>query len=179
MLHKFRDHEIHPFTRILIVGTFHPNINNGTNFFHGTLNNYLWKILPFCFNEPDLMDSPLILKKEFMRKHRIDFVDIIASLQPGLQRDQMRYGDEFIDGQVGEWKNVEEIIDGLEHLEEVYFTRKSFGTVPNIEERVAGIRNHCVKKHIRFSLLETPSRFCNVGKIQDWRRTIIEKTICR
>jgi hypothetical protein len=84
-----------------------------------------------------------------------------------------------MDGFVKEWAKMEEMIDSLNHLHAVYFTRKTFGRIPMIEERISQIRNHCVEKYLRFSLLETPARHSDLGKILSWKKTVIDKTICR
>jgi G:T/U-mismatch repair DNA glycosylase len=176
MLHKFRDHEINPETEMLILGTFHPDTSRSGDFFYTETGNFLWKILPACYDEDDLRRRQLSSKKEFMARHRIDFADIIDSLKPG---QEYRFGDEFIDDYVDKWNNIENLIDGLDKLQAVYFTRKTFGRIPCIEERIAQIRNHCVEKCLRFSLLGTPARHSDLGKILNWKMTMIDKTICR
>jgi hypothetical protein len=179
VLHKFRSHQIDPKTKILLVGTFHPDIERSGDFFYCLTGNCLWKILPACFSENDLRGSQLCYKRDFMDRYHIDFIDIIGSLTPGFRGERLHYGDEFIDGYIDQWNDVEQIIDRLDYLESVYFTRKTFGRIPNIEKRVAEIRNHCVERSIRFSLLETPARFFNDSKINSWKLILIEKTICR
>jgi hypothetical protein len=46
ILNRFRDHPIRPGTKILMVGTFHPDIDKGADFFCSGKDNLLWKILP-------------------------------------------------------------------------------------------------------------------------------------
>jgi hypothetical protein len=179
ILHKFRSHQVNPKTKMLLAGTFHPDISKSGDFFYSLAGNCLWKILPACYDEGDLRESPLRSKRDFMDRHRIDFMDIIGSLKQGFEGERYHYGDEFIDSYIDEWNDLEQAIDRLDFLESVYFTRKTFGRIPNIERRVAEIRNHCVEKSIRFSLLETPARYFNDSKIQSWKLTLIEKTICR
>src|ERR1700722_19576383 len=84
ILHKFRSHLVNPKTKILLLGTFHPDITKSGDFFYCVTGNCLWKILPACYNEDDLRDSTLRCKKDFMDRHRIDFMDIIGSLKPGF-----------------------------------------------------------------------------------------------
>jgi G:T/U-mismatch repair DNA glycosylase len=175
MQHKFKDHVVDPETEILILGTFHPEIQGG-DFFYAKAGNFLWRILPACYEEDNLQSRLLACKKEFMARHRIDFTDIIGSLKAGYE---YRFGDEFMDSFVQDWNKIEDLIDSLENLQAVYFTRKTFGRIPTIEERIAQIRNHCVQKNLRFSLLETPERNSDLGKILSWKRTMIDKTICR
>jgi hypothetical protein len=176
MLHKFSDHEVSPETEILILGTFHPEFQGNGDFFYSQTGNFLWKILPACFDEDDLRKRPLSAKKGFMARHRIDFADIIGSLKPG---NECCFRDELIDGFVNDWNKTEKLIDSLKMLQAVYFTRKTFGSMPFIGERVCRIRNHCVEKCIRFSLLETPTRHFDLGKILSWKMTMIDRTICR
>lgn len=178
MLHKFRNHIVSPKTKILILGTFHPDIDNGADFFYGRSRNYLWRILPACFNSPDLKGASLAEKQQFMHRYHVDFADIIQSLQNLPLGEEDNYADDFIDGYIHQWKNIGILIDRLTALEAVYFTRKTFTMMPNISDKIAEIRNHCVLKCVRFCLLETPSRFSNQLKIDAWTSTIINKTIC-
>ncbi|WNM20387.1 uracil-DNA glycosylase family protein [Flavobacterium capsici] len=177
MTHKFENHEISKQTKILILGTFHPDISNEADFFYGRSRNYLWRILPLVINNQDLKQSPLENKFEFMKKFNIDFVDVIKKINVPIGQEN-NYKDTFIDSLVIEWKDIIVEIQNLESLEAVYFTRKTFIGIPNIENEISKIRNHCVKKCIRFCLLETPSRYSNQRKIEGWRNTIIEKTTC-
>ena len=94
MLHKFRDHYISKETKILILGTFHPEINNGADFFYGRPRNFLWSILPSCFDYPDLYHVTLQEKQNFMNEFCIDFADIIHSLNnlpPGQESNLQGY----------------------------------------------------------------------------------------
>lgn len=178
MLHKFSYHLVSPGTKILILGTFHPDIDNGVDFFYGRPRNYLWRILPACFNYQDLKNQPIEQKQVFMSLYKIDFADIIHSLQNVPVGHEANYDDEFIDGLVHQWKGITQLIDNLKNLEGVYFTRKTFANIPNIELKISEIRNHCVLKCIRFCLLETPSRYSNQRKIDSWTATIINMTTC-
>ncbi|MFN3850626.1 MAG: hypothetical protein ACK4NY_14420 [Spirosomataceae bacterium] len=178
MLHKFREHIISNKTKILILGTFHPDINNGTDFFYGRPRNFLWRILPACFDYEDLKNATLQEKQIFMSHFHIDFADIIHSLDNLPVGQEDNYRDDYIDNYIDEWKNIIEIIRNLPDLNAVYFTRKTFSNIPNIEVKIAQIRNYCVQNCIRFCLLETPARFSNQDKINSWKATIIHKTTC-
>ncbi|HMH32913.1 MAG TPA: hypothetical protein VK543_07775 [Puia sp.] len=118
-------------------------------------------------------------KKDFIRRHRVDFADLIASLRTGLVSRKALYNDVKLDQIVDQWNKIEEMIDALAFLEAVYFMRKTFYAMPRIEKRIMQIRNHCVRKCMRFSLLEAPGRYTNQAKIDEWTSTIIHKTICR
>ncbi|MDZ7650807.1 MAG: hypothetical protein U5K54_28755 [Cytophagales bacterium] len=178
MLHKFRNHLISPEARILILGTFHPDIDNGADFFYGRPHNFLWHILPLIFERASLKRCTIQQKKEFMSEFKIDFKDIIESLHIIPQGQEDNYEDQFIDQRINDWADINSTIDSLPMLEAVYFTRKSFSKIPNIERKVSIIRNYCSLKCIRFCLLETPSRFYNNEKISKWYETIISKTTC-
>jgi len=136
MLHKFSDHEVSPETEILILGTFHPELKRDGDFFYSQTGNFLWKILPACFDEDDICKRPHSTKKGFMTRHRIDFADIIASLKPG---NESSFRDELIDGFVNDWNKTEELIDSLKMLQAVYFTRKTFSCIPFIRRSVKPI----------------------------------------
>ena len=179
MLHKFRSHQINPDTKILILGTFQPDIENGIYFFHSQKENCLWQILPACFSETSLRGQSPEFKKDFIRRKQVDFADIIASLRTGSESRKTLYNDVMLDQIVDQWNKTEEMIDGLRFLEAVYFIRKTFHAMPRIEKRILQIRNHCVRRCMRFSLLKAPGRYADQEKIDEWTSTIIHKTICR
>lgn len=175
--HKFQNHTVSPDTEILILGTFNPDIPIGTSFFYGRGRNYLWQLLPGCFGLPSLKDSPLAVKKAFMAAHRLDFADLILSVNvPAGQ--QANYEDSYIDDKVVAWKNIVALLLVLQNLKAVYFTRKTFGDIPNIAAAIDVIRSHCNQNNIRFCLLETPARFANAAKQQQWIDTIINQNVC-
>ena len=172
ILHKFREHQQNPDTEILILGTFHPDVENGADFYYGRPRNYLWQLLSNCFNQPSLKGQPLIQKQTFMQRYRIDFADIILTLD-GIPADQeANYGDAFIDQHVAEWHSTPALIDSLPNIKAVYFTRKTFQGIPNIDQRISMIQNHCQHSDKRFGLLETPSRFANQAKLNAWQQVM-------
>lgn len=177
MIHKFENHEISKETKILILGTFHPDIPNEADFFYGRSRNYLWRILPEVFHYANLKQSQIEDKFKFMKKFNIDFVDIIKEIDVPFGQEN-NYNDAFIDALVVEWKNIILEIQKLKNIEAIYFTRKTFIGIPNIESEISKIRNYCTKECIRFCLLETPARFSNPRKIESWKNTMIEKTTC-
>ena len=177
MRHKFENHEISKETKILILGTFHPDIINEADFFYGRTRNYLWRILPLSMYDNDLKGMQLEQKFEFMNKFNIDFIDIIEEINVPIAEED-NYKDAFIDNLVVAWKDVINEIVNLKKLEAVYFTRKTFIGIPNIENEISKIRNFCVKNCIRFYMLETPARYCNQRKIDSWRNIIVDKNTC-
>lgn len=177
ILHKFRDHQVSSDTEILILGTFSPDTDDKTDFFHGRPRNFLWHLLPICWKLESLKDSPLAAKQSFMAKHKIDFVDIIHALDIP-HGEEKNVDDDFIDSHVIEWKNVISIIDSLPNLKAVYFTRKTFNGIPNIKAQINLLANHCRIKNIRICKLETPSRFFSEEKQQQWIDTIVLQKTC-
>lgn len=80
ILHKFRNYQAGPDTEILIKGTFHPDVANGADWYYGRPRNYLWQLLPNCYTLPSLKGQPLAQKQAFMQQYRIDFADVIQTL---------------------------------------------------------------------------------------------------
>ncbi|HRG59985.1 MAG TPA: hypothetical protein PK323_13605 [Bacteroidia bacterium] len=177
ILHKFRNHVVNPDTEILILGTFNPDIRIGPTFFYGRPRNYLWQLLPGCWVLPSLKNQLLPIKQNFMQQYRIDFADLIHSVDvPVNQADN--FDDSFIDGQVNQWSDIIALIDSLSNLRAVYFTRKTFAGITNIHAQINAIQSHCIQTDIRFCLLQTPARFANEAKQQQWIDTIINQISC-
>jgi G:T/U-mismatch repair DNA glycosylase len=124
--HKWRTYTPKSDTRILILGTFHPDINTGADFFYGRKRNYLWSLLPSCFNYRDLRGADnLEAKYKFIESHKIGFADIIESVN--VSDDQKaNYSDNYIDSRVDALNEIGALMDSLINLEAVYFTRKTF-----------------------------------------------------
>lgn len=175
--HKFSAHVVSQETEILMLGTFNPNIPAGPTFFYGRPRNFLWQLLPGCWGLPSLKNSPLPAKQAFMAAYKIDFADLIASVNvpAGLAGNVL---DAFIDGNVNAWKNIIALINGLPKLKAVYFTRKTFGGIPNIHVQIVAIQAHCIANNIRFCLLETPARFANAAKQLQWTNTLVNLVDC-
>lgn len=172
--HKFRNHQVNSETKILILGTFNPDVENGPDFFYGRPHNFLWKLLPGCWGKESLKNKLLEDKIKFMDDYKIDFADIIHAVNvPENQKNNIN--DAFIDDKVEEWKDIITLINLLPKLEAVYFTRKTFGSIKNIEKQIGIISSYCNKKQLRFCLLETPSRFYNNEKQEQWIDTIINR----
>jgi hypothetical protein len=80
--HRFLDHQIDPETETLIIGTFNPETaNNEAEFFYGRSRNYLWRLLPLAFGEKNLKEHTKQEKLEFIKKHHIDFIDLIEEIE--------------------------------------------------------------------------------------------------
>jgi len=170
--HKFSAHEVHLETALLILGTFNPDVSDGPDFFYGRPHNFLWQLLPHCWGIPSLKGQSLQIKKDFMIQHKVDFVDLIhtVNVPDGQERN---VADAYIDSKVQEWKDVMGLINTLPQLKMVCFTRKTFAGIPKIRAEIIAIQEHCRQKGIRFSALVTPARFTNVAKQQEWINAII------
>jgi G:T/U-mismatch repair DNA glycosylase len=175
--HKFRDHEVSPDTVFLFVGTFNPDVEgNGATFFYGREANDLWDLLPTTFNEDSLKNASLGSKKDFMRRHGVDFVDMISALEGVPEHEAMNYADAYIDGKVIACTDVVRLIGGLRAVRAVYLTRKTYDDkVPNIRSMAKAIKSHCSERNIRCAGLITPSRMYRnmTHKRDQWRRTLV------
>lgn len=171
--HKFLYHQIDPKTEILIIGTFNPDSeNNEANFFYSRKQNFLWKLLPTAFGENDMKGNSKQEKLEFIKKHHIDFIDLIEEIEVenGKEDD---YSDKYIDGKVTHWRNIIDVIDNLPKLKKVCITRKTFSGVPNIKLYVENIQQHCIKNKIFFTALLTPARFYSNNKQIEWTNFLL------
>ena len=169
--HKFREHMVSPETEILMLGTFNPDLPNGPTFFYGRPRNYLWQLLPGCWGLPSLKNALLHEKRAFMEQYKIDFADVIHSVN--VPEDQLNnLLDTYIDEHVHEWKDIILLIGRLKKLKAVYFTRKTFTGINNISDQISAIRQQCNRNGIRFCLLETPARYFNATKQQLWTNSI-------
>jgi len=167
--HKFRDHKINSKTKILIIGTFNPDVvGNEATFFYGRNRNFLWSLLPKVFNEESLKSKQNRYKLNFIRKYKIDFIDLISEIEieEGKEKD---YSDEYIDSKILKWNNVIEVIKN-KHIEGVCFTRKTFSKINNIKNKIEIIEKYCEENNIKFSYLETPARYENAKKLNNWKR---------
>ena len=166
--HKFSNYKINSNTETLIVGTFNPETKkNPADFFYGRSRNYMWRLLPFAFDEEDLKKESKQRKLDFIKKYKIDFIDIIAELEVETG-EETNYSDDYIDGRVTKWRNVNYELSKLKQLKRVCFTRKTFAKVPNIKRQVEEIEKYCKKNNILFSSLVTSSRFYNTKKQDEW-----------
>jgi G:T/U-mismatch repair DNA glycosylase len=176
--HKFSQHQQDLSTELLIIGTFNPDILPGPDFFYGRPKNYLWELLPQCFDEPSLKYSPLTVKHIWIAGRHIDFIDLIAAVDVP-EGQEANVEDAFIDDKVTRWADVTGLLDRLPGLRAIYFTRKSFGDVPHIRQQILRVRDHARIRGIYFACLETPARFTNAAKQAFWRSKVIDRTPCQ
>lgn len=167
--HRLRHHPIDPGTRILIVGTFSPDVEgNPADSFYGRVRNHFWTLITAAFGEPSLKGKTKEEKLAFARRHHLDFIDLIEELEVDIGQE-CNYNDDYIDGRVKSWFDVKAEIEKLTRLEKVCFTRRSFSQIPNLRSKIAEIEQLCREKDIRFAYLTTPSRFYSKAKEEEWR----------
>lgn len=172
--HKFLSHQIAHDTRILIVGTFNPDIPNGPDFFYGRPRNHLWTLLPACFEEPDLKKATLAEKKVFMRRYQIDFVDLIEALSAVPEGDENNVADEFIDQYVYRWNDIISLLKDHPSIKHVFITRKTLAGIPNIARKIQELSSYCNYSAVNISLLPTPARYYNAGKQAAWKEAFFQ-----
>jgi G:T/U-mismatch repair DNA glycosylase len=166
--HKFITHKINLDTEILIIGTFNPNTEkNPADFFYGRNRNYLWRLLPKAFNEQDLKEKSKQEKLDFIKKAKVDFIDIISEVNID-EEEATNYADNYLDNKVSKWRDVIEEITQLNNLKKVCFTRKSFADIPNMKLQIEQIQSYCNSKNIVFQYLTTPARFYKDNKQEEW-----------
>jgi G:T/U-mismatch repair DNA glycosylase len=166
--HRFSDHEICPSTETLIIGTFNPEApSNKAEFFYSTGRNYLWFILPAAFGEESLRRKPTMEKREFIRRKRIDFIDLIESVEVDNGREGDR-SDTYIDAKVRHWTDVSRAIDALPKLRRACFTRKTFFRIPEIQGRIKAISESLGKRGVRFQCMVSPARYYSAKKQMEW-----------
>ncbi|MCE7057535.1 hypothetical protein LZF95_22835 [Algoriphagus sp. AGSA1] len=166
--HRFSNHTIRPDTETLILGTFNPETSgNNADFFYGRTRNYLWRLLPTAFGEDDLKGAPKAEKLDFIKKFKIDLIDLMEEIKVE-EGQEANYDDVYIDNKVSIWQNVIGEIDKLPNLKLVCFTRKTFTGIPNMKEHVDEIMAYCEVRGILFKAMTTPARFYSNDKQTEW-----------
>ncbi len=172
--HKFLD--LYPLQgkKILIIGTFNPDVAcNKAEFFYGRIQNYFWTLLPKVFSKESLKGD-VQKQKEFLELHDIELSDLILSVELSKE-DICSYGDDKLTNVIE--YNTDNIIKSLAKgkTKEVYFTRKSFDkSVENIKKDIYKIKEYCEQNGIKFRFLPTPARFYNEKKLEEWRECLKE-----
>jgi G:T/U-mismatch repair DNA glycosylase len=168
--HKFLDK--YPITgkKILIIGTFNPDIIcNEATFFYSRRRNYFWDLLPSVFDSKLLKDDSVEEKISFLKINNIELTDLILSVDIS-EEDVPFYGDDKLNN-VLKW-NTDNILNVLKknNTQEVYFTRKSFDKkVENIKNEIYKIKGFCEENNIKFKFLPTPARYKNEKKSKEWK----------
>jgi G:T/U-mismatch repair DNA glycosylase len=167
--HKFLDSYPLVGKKILIIGTFNPDVPcNGAEFFYGRAKNYFWDLLPSMFAKESLKGD-VQKQKKFLELHDIELSDLILSVELSKE-DICSYGDDKLTNVIE--YNTDNILEILKKgkTKEVYFTRKSFDkSVENIKTEIYKIKDFCEKNSIKFRFLPTPARFLTEKKCQEWR----------
>jgi len=174
---KFKNYQVNTQSEILILGTFSHDIVDGADFFYGKPRNFLWHLLPNSYGLASLKEENLEAKKAFMAQYKIDFADIIETLNVP-EGEENNLDDTFIDNHAFEWKNINILIDSLPNLKAVYFTRKTFNGIANAKQQIVQIATYCKQKSIRFCKLETPAKYYDDTKQKQWIDTIVKQTTC-
>lgn len=174
---KFRNHQVSAKTEILLLGTFSPDMPDGADFFYGRARNFLWYLLPKCWDLESLKEASLSEKQLFMAEHKLDFADLIDAIEIP-EGEESNVEETFIDQHVSEWKDIIALIAALPNLKAVYFTRKTFNGIGNMRVQANLIAGYCKDKEIRFCKLETPAKFHSIEKQQQWIDTIVLQNTC-
>ena len=176
VLYKFRNYKVSPETRILIIGTFNPDIEeNRIDFFYSRPKNYLWRILPEVYGKESLKESTTERKVAFIENYQIDFTDLIASVRH--LSGKANYSDSYLEKQELEWNKTEELLKSLINLKLVLFTRRTFQGVPNLRNRFLFIQKECEKLKIVSRFVVTPTRHYSTKKLEEWKFAIFNKPI--
>lgn len=177
--HKFRQHQIDLNAKILIIGTFNPDIGedeNNADFFYSRqvrAQNQFWKLLPRAlgYNDIDLTGvGRRAEKEEFARANGIDFVDLVDTLVvPLKQRNNV--DDAFIDRHIVKFRDV---VGDMKKLDLVgaCVTRSSFAGIPRMRHKIVELAAYCREHKIEFAMLISPSpatRKSEASKIEEWK----------
>jgi hypothetical protein len=101
-----------------------------------------------------------------MRRHRLDFMDLIASVD--VDRPD-NYADDYLDPRVFAWQDVCGHLEPLKDLRVVAFSRKTFSGIPNMARQVAQVAGYCQGRGVRFCMLPSPARIFSAAKVDAWR----------
>jgi len=167
--HKFLDKYPMAGKKIVIIGTFNPDVeDNKAEFFYGRSRNYFWNLLPKVFGYEPLKEKDVEEKIKFLNDNDIELTDLIYEVD--IDDDKLgNYSDENLKNAV-KW-NTENIINILKkgNTKEVYFTRKTFKNIENIKNEIEKIKSFCEKNNIKFGYLPTPARFESDEKLKEWK----------
>lgn len=167
--HKFLKDRPLTCKKILIIGTFNPDVEcNDAEFFYGRVKNFFWVLLPAMFDEKSIKGD-VESQKKFLSEHDIELTDLILTVNMD-EKESCSYGDDKLQNVIQ--YNTDNILRCLEQgrTKEVYFTRKSFDkSVAGIKNEITKIKEYCDKNDIKFRFLPTPSRFYNEKKLEEWK----------
>lgn len=172
--HRFLTYEINPDTEILIIGTFNPDAkDNKAEFFYGRGRNFLWRLLPTAFGAENLKDKTKQEKFDFIKKQKIDFIDLISEVEVE-EGEETNYEDKYIDSKVTKWCDVIAEIKKLKKIKRICLTRKTLSDIPKMKIRVDEIQKYCVVNNIPFQFLKTPARTYSINKQKIWTDFLID-----
>lgn len=177
LTNKFAKHAPSLDTEILILGIFTFDVPQTGDYFFGKPRQFLWHMLPGCYNLPSLQQAATQQKIQFAQKHKIDFLDLIETVEWDADEDNLPDEDELA-AAVLTYTKVDYWIQHLPKLKAVYFTRKTFNGLPNLKTHVQNLNGLAAAKGIRFCKLDTPARHFSKEKQQQWKNTIYYCTTC-
>ncbi len=97
MKHKFLPRKLNPDTEILVIGTFNPDIpSNSAAFFYSRGHTAFGELMSAIFGEKCLRYSSVEDKEAFIKRHKIDFTDLIETIDMP-EEDAANYRDVNLD----------------------------------------------------------------------------------
>jgi G:T/U-mismatch repair DNA glycosylase len=166
--HRFLAHQIDAATETLLLGTFNPDaVGNEADFFYSRPRNSMWRLLPISFGAETLKDATLSEKLAFIKRNKIDFIDLIMEVKVDAG-EEINYDDQYLDSRVTAWTDVIAEIKKLQNIRRVCLTRKTLSGIPNMRYRIEMIQEYCTAHAIDFVLLKTPARGYSAGKQDLW-----------
>ena len=177
ILHKFRDLQVNPNTRVLFLGTFNPDIldeQNPATYYYGRQRNQFWELLPTTLGSPSLQNATDQEKMDYMNANDFGLADLIYSLDGIPEGQEGSFKDTFIDQYVHEWFDTPALIRSLPKLEKIFVTRISFTqNVPNMQQRVQKVYDQ-LPTTVSMCGLITPGRAYRnmVVKGAQWNRAL-------
>lgn len=129
----------------------------------------MWQLLTTAFGHQDLKRKSKESKIEFVKKRKIDFIDIISKVKVDMENES-NYSDKYLDKHVFEWRNVIAELKKLSQLKRVGFTRKTYTDIPQMKNKIIEIENYCIERNILFKWLISPARYYNLHKQDEWTK---------
>ncbi len=125
------------------------------------------------FGEKCLRYSEEEEKEDFIKRHKIDFADLIEEIDIAAQY-LSSYKDITLDENwnAAKCKNIPQEISHLNKLKKVCFTRKTFQHIPNIRKKVEELERWCKNHEIEFRSLPTPANYAKVDaqkRFEEWK----------
>ncbi len=175
MKHKFLPRKLNPDTEILVIGTFNPDIpSNSAAFFYSRGHTAFWELMSAIFGEKCLRYSSVEDKEAFIKRHKIDFTDLIETIDMP-EEDAANYRDVNLDKYLNKANrtDVKAEIARLKHLKKVCFTRKTFSGLPHIQAKTEEVKQFCEERKITFEYLPSPANYGQIDpdkRFKTWKK---------